>query len=74
MDEVVGTYKVPGVDGDHDGVEALVRDDIGRQVFGVRGDHVDAVVSGPGQAAAGSMSRVVTLPAGPTSSAMKAAL
>lgn len=37
--------QIPGVDGDDDGVEAGVRDDLGRKVFGVGGDHTDAVVS-----------------------------
>ncbi|MCX5443505.1 hypothetical protein OHO83_45000 [Streptomyces sp. NBC_00569] len=42
---------VPGVDGGHDGVEAFVRDDAFRQVFGIGGDDAGAVVPGLGQEA-----------------------
>lgn len=53
--ESVDPGHVPGVDGDQDGVEAAVRHDAGGQVLGVRGDHVDVVVSGLEQEAGGAV-------------------
>ncbi|CAM5511082.1 hypothetical protein SANTM175S_06061 [Streptomyces antimycoticus] len=54
LGESVDPGKVPGVDGDEDGVEAAVRHDAGGQVLGVCGDHMDVVVSGLGQEAGGA--------------------
>jgi hypothetical protein len=55
LGESVDPGQVPGVDGDQDGVEAAVRHDADGQVLGVRGDHLDVVVSGLGEEAGGAV-------------------